>query len=201
MWDSQHISGTDTCRAFSPRGIAPGRKRDPHWYAVTVKPQHEKAVAQALTNKGFDPFVPMHLSRRRWSDRIKELELPLFPGYVFCHFVFQNRVPVVSTPGVNSIVAFGSEPAPVPDEEIAAIRTMLQSGWSVQPWPFLKVGQCVRIKHGPLEGLEGYLLREKDCWRVVVNVEILQRSVAVEIDRESLAAAAAFGAPRSSAAY
>lgn len=154
------------------------------WFALTVKPQHEKKAAWALRTKGLEEFLPLYRARRRWSDRVKEIELPLFPGYVFCRFSSQDRPPVLTTPGVISIVGFGSDPAAIPAAEIAAIRAMLGSGLPVQPWPFLKVGQFVRILEGPLSGLEGLLIREKDSCRVVLSIELLQRSVAVEVDRE-----------------
>ena len=159
---------------------------DPLWYALTVKPNHERAAAQALGSKGLETFLPLYRSRRRWSDRIKELELPLFAGYVFCRFKAAERAGILSTPGVNSVVGFGRRPAPVSDGEIAAVRTIVSSGLPVGPWPFLRVGQKVRIEAGPLCGVEGILTQVKDVWRVVVSVELLQRSVAAEVDRDVL---------------
>jgi transcription antitermination factor NusG len=156
----------------------------PAWFALTVKPQHERAVANSLQLKGLEDFVPLYRDRRRWSDRVKELELPLFPGYVFCRFTATHRSGVLATPGVRSIVGFGKAPAAVPQSEIEAIRAMIASGLPVGPWPFLKVGQTVRIERGALRGLEGILVQLKDAWRVVVSVPLLQRSVAVEIDRD-----------------
>jgi transcription antitermination factor NusG len=135
-----------------------------------------------------ESFVPLYLARRRWSDRIKELELPLFAGYVFCRFGGGERAKVLATPGVTSVVGFGNQPAPVTEEEIHAVRTMIASGLPVGPWPYLRVGERVRIEAGPLCGLEGILTQVKDVWRVVVSVELLQRSVAAEVDRDVLAA-------------
>jgi len=112
--------------------------------------------------------------------------LPLFPGYVFCRFCFRSRMAVLSIPSVNSIVSFGNRPAEVPEGEISGIKAMIASGLPVGPWPFVKVGQTVCIDRGPLEGLTGVLVREKDAWRVVLIVEMLRRSVAVEIDREMI---------------
>jgi len=155
-----------------------------NWFALTVKPQHEKAVAQALHIKGVEDFLPLYRDRRRWSDRFKEIELPLFAGYVFCRFVPRQRTTVVTTPGVRQIVGFGRTPAPVSDREIDSIRAMVSSGLPVAPWPFLRAGQTVLIEHGPLTGLEGVLLQLKDGWRVVVSVPLLQRSVSVEVDRD-----------------
>lgn len=156
------------------------------WYALTVKPNHERAVAQALVCKNLESFLPLYLTRRRWSDRIKELELPLFAGYVFCRFADGERTKALTTPGVTSVVGFGNRPAPVTEEEIHAVRTMLASGLPVGPWPYLRVGERVRIEAGPLRGLEGILTQVKDVWRVVVSVELLQRSVAAEVDRDVL---------------
>ena len=162
-----------------------------HWYAVTTKPRYESATARHLRNKGFDELAPVYRTRRRWSDRFKEVEQPLFPGYVFCNFTFAQRMQVLSTPGVTSIVGFGSQPAAVDDCEIAAVRSIVNSGARAWPWPYLKTGQRVRIEDGCLQGLTGTLVRENDCWRVVVNVELLQRAVMVEIDRDLLRAVAA----------
>ena len=128
-------------------------------------------------------FLPQYRDRRRWSDRIKLVELPLFSGYVFCRFSFDKRLVVLTTPGVRAIVGFGKTPSPIPDEEIDAVRAMVQSGLSVSPWPFLKEGQVVVIEGGPLRGLEGKLAKTTDALRVVVNVDLLQRSVAVTMDR------------------
>lgn len=170
-----------------------------HWFALTVRPQHEKSTARALSNQGLEGFLPLYLTRRRWSDRIKELELPLFAGYVFCRFAPEHRLGVLTTPGVTSIVGFGGAPVPVNDQEIAALQQTVASGLPVQPWPFLECGQRVRIERGPLRGLEAILVRSKDFWRVVLNVDLLRRSVAVEIDRDvisPLAVAASRGLKR-----
>lgn len=156
--------------------------RGPAWYALRVKPQHEKAVATALQTRGFEEFLPLHRSRRIWSDRIKELQLPLFAGYVFCRFEIEWKTQILRTPGVRSIVSFGKKPAAVRDSEIESVKTLVGSGLPLHPWPFLKVGQAIRIEHGPLRGVEGIVLELKDAWRVIVSVTLLQRSVAVEVD-------------------
>jgi len=158
-----------------------------NWYALTVKPRHERTAAQNLRQKGLEDFSPVYRSRRRWSDRIKELELQLFPGYVFCRFSYAERLQVLNTPGISSIVSFAKIPAPVEESEIVAVRTVLASGYPASPWPYVRAGQQVRIEDGCLAGLTGTVLREKDVCRVVVNVELLQRSVAVEIDRDAVA--------------
>jgi transcription antitermination factor NusG len=156
------------------------------WYALTTKPQHEKRAVQVLDFKGFQTFLPLHKSRRQWSDRKRTLDLPLFPGYVFCRFTPAQRSRVIASPNITSVVGVGRRPAPVADDEIQAIQTMVASGLPVEPWQYLQVGQRVRIDGGSLDGLTGLLVQEKNALRVVVNVSILQRSVAVEISRERL---------------
>lgn len=159
------------------------------WFALTVKPRHEKVAAQDLRSKGLEDFLPLYHARRCWSDRVKSVELPLFPGYLFCRFEsYKDRLKVLSTTSVISIISFGEELAPVEEAEIAAIQSLLRSGLPVEPWPFLRVGEPVRVESGPLTGLQGILSREKNVSRVVINVELLQRSVAVEIDRHRLSA-------------
>lgn len=156
------------------------------WYALTTKPRYERTTVQHLRNKGFDELAPAYRTRRRWSDRFKEIEQQLFPDYLFCSFTYEQRPRVLSTPGVISIVGFGKQPAPVADSEITAIRTMLASGLPLWPWPYLRVGLRVRIEEGCLKGLAGTLIRENDSLRVVVNVELLHRAVAIQIDRNLL---------------
>ena len=158
----------------------------PPWYALTVKPQHERAVSEQLSAKELESYLPLYTSRRRWSDRVKTLELPLFHGYVFCRFEVEDRRKVLSIPSVVSIVSFGGIPCPVREEEIELIKTLVGSGLEIMPWPVLRVGQRVRVCEGPLCDLEGILTREKGACRVVVNLDMFQRAVAVEIDRNFL---------------
>jgi transcription antitermination factor NusG len=145
--------------------------------------------ATVLAAKGYDPYLPTYRVRRRWSDRVVVSELPVFPGYVFCRFDVKKRLPILTTPGVVSLVGFGTEPAAISDSEIEAIQTVLASGLTAAPHPFLKEGQRIRVKSGALQGLEGILLKQKTEWRMVISVIMLQRSIAVEIDREWIAAA------------
>jgi len=130
--------------------------------------------------------MPLHRVRRRWSDRMKEIDTALFPGYIFCRFERQDRMRVLNSPGVESVVGFGKTDIPVDDAEITAVRRILASGRPLEPWPFLRVGQNVAIDSGPLAGLRGVVLRDQDAWRVVISVEALDRSIAVEVDREML---------------
>jgi len=130
--------------------------------------------------------VPWHNVRRRWSDRVKIIQQNLFSGYLFCRSEFNDRRLVLSQPGVESVVSFDRSPALIPDDQITAVRLALQSGLPVGPWPFLKTGQRVRIERGALAGLEGSLARDPGKWRVIVTVHALERSVAVEVDRDMI---------------
>jgi transcription antitermination factor NusG len=153
------------------------------WFAVRVKPQAERVVATVARYKGFDEFVPLYKARRRWSDRFKWIDLPLFPGYVFCRLKGESRLPILTIPGVLHFVGVGKVPVPIDDAEVAALQTAIQSGLWAEPWPFLDVGQRVRIEEGPLTGVEGLLIEVRKKQRVVVSVSLLKRSVAVEIER------------------
>ncbi len=167
-----------------PAGIGPDESTSPRvpWQALTVKHQHERAIESALAWKGFEAFAPMYRDRRQWSDRTKDIERPLFAGYVFCRFPAQARSVVLKTPAVACVVQFGASPAEVPEAEIDAIRAIVASRLPVRPWPHLKPGDPVRIERGPLRGVVGVLLKEKDALELIVSVEILQRSVAVRLD-------------------
>lgn len=154
-----------------------------YWFALSVKRNREKHVAEILRGKGYEEFLPLYRSRRRWSDRYKELELPLFPGYVFCRFEPARRLPVLTTPGVILVVGNGRAPMAVEDSEIEALKLVVSSRRQVQPWPYLQVGERVMIENGALAGLEGILQDVRKSCRIVVSVELLQRSVAVEVER------------------
>jgi transcription antitermination factor NusG len=165
--------------------LNPAREQG-RWYALTVRHQHERQTEKALRSRGLDTLVPLYRSRRQWSDRVQELELPLFTGYVLCRFAMGERIRILSTPGVASIVAFGGRPAPLEEAEIAGIEQLLDSKLALAPWPYLQVGDRVRVERGAMRGLEGTLLRTKDGLRLVISVELLQRSIAVELDQESV---------------
>jgi transcriptional antiterminator NusG len=152
------------------------------WFALQVRARRENMAAEHLRGKGFELFVPMHTRRQRWSDRVKEVEVPLFPGYLFCRLNPFDRLPVLKTPWVIQIVGYNRAPVPVDDLEIAAIQQIVASGLSSEPWPFLEIGARLRVESGPLRGLEGILAEFKGNHRLVVNVTLLRRSVAVEID-------------------
>lgn len=163
---------------------SPLREQDSDWHAIRVRPRWEKVVAEALRGKQYEEYLPLYRKRNRWSDRQKDVDLPLFPGYVFCRAKLSGRPPLVTTPGVIGILRFGNIPAIVSRQEIEAIRAVIQSGASAEPWPYLREGQRVRVNRGALAGVEGILIRTKSDWRVVLSVEVLCRSVAVEIYRE-----------------
>lgn len=152
------------------------------WYAIRTKSNCEKLVGNALESKGYEAFVPTYQVRRRWTDRVVDAVVPLFPGYLFCRFDAKQRVPIVSTPGVVSVVGFAHEPAPVGEVEIEAVKALLRSGLAIETCGFLREGQRVRIDRGALQGVEGILLKKKTEYRFIVSVPLLQRSVAVEID-------------------
>lgn len=159
------------------------------WFALNTKFRYEDYVAKQLSGKGYETFLPVYKCRRTWSDRIKQVELPLFPGYLFCRFDIANRLPILVTPGIIQIVGFGKTPIPVDDGEIAAIRTVVGADVDKEPWPFLQVGQTVRVEYGALRGVEGILLNVKGGHRLVLSVTLLQRSVAVEVDSAWVSAA------------
>jgi transcription antitermination factor NusG len=152
------------------------------WFALQVRTRHEIGVADYLSGKGYEWFLPLHRCRKRWSDRVREVESALFPGYLFCRFNPENRLPILQTPGVIQIVGFNPTPIPVSDDEIRAVQKLMASGIPNQPWPFLRVGDQVRIESGPLTGLEGILTEFKGRHRLVISITLLQRSVAAEID-------------------
>ena len=153
------------------------------WYAIRVRPRYEKQIAQALGSKGIASFLPLYSARRKWSDRIKDLELPLFDGYVFCQANLDQRMPVLTIPGVIHFIGIGKMPQPIERHEIEALRQIVGTGSVARPWPFLREGERVRIEDGPLRSIEGILTRVGDTDQVVVSVTLLQRSVAVPVNR------------------
>jgi len=166
---------------------------DRAWYAVCVKPRHEKVASAVMKNRGLNVFLPTRPARHNWSDRIKDIDVPLFPGYVFCHFGFAQRMAVLMTPSVTSIVSAGRQPVALSSEEIAAVQAIVASSRRVTPWPYLSAGQRVQVASGCLAGLCGIVLREKNAYKLVVSINLLQRSIAVEIDYRDLLPSLAAG--------
>lgn len=168
------------------------------WYALYLRHQHEKNVARSLSGKGYEVFLPLYTAVHRWKDRDKRLSLPLFPCYLFLQNPSERWQSILATPGVHSVVGFAKHPATIACAEIEAIQRVVGSCLKLEPHPFLQCGDRVRLRAGPLEGLEGLLLRKKSTWKLLVSVEILQRSVAVEVDAsmvEKIGARSAGAAP------
>lgn len=152
------------------------------WHALYTRHQHEKLVQQILNEKGFETFLPLYQARHRWKDRVKQVSVPLFPSYVFICGGLDRRLDIVTTTGFHSIVSEGDRAGVVTQGEIDAIRQLVDTHLRVEPHPFLNVGDRVRVKSGPLAGFEGILVRKKNQCRLVLSVELLQQSVATEVD-------------------
>ena len=158
---------------------------EPAWFAAYVTARHEKQVALQLERRGVQCFLPLYRSVRRWKDRRKELELPLFPSYVFVNIAIHDKLQVQCVPGVVQFVTFNGKPAPLPQTDIESLRQGL-TGIAVEPHPLLRVGRRVRVHSGAMTGVEGILIRKKDKCRVVITLELIQRSVAVEVDEADI---------------
>ncbi|TAM83879.1 MAG: UpxY family transcription antiterminator [Acidobacteria bacterium] len=156
------------------------------WYAVHTRHQHEKLVARTLANKGFEVFLPLYSEVRQWRDRTKMVELPLFSCYVFLRGDLDRRLAILTTPGVHGMVATAGKLAGIPEEEIQAVRSVIESRVNVEPHPFLNCGDLVRVKYGALGGLEGFLVRKKGQARLIISVTLLERSVAAEVDASAV---------------
>jgi transcription antitermination factor NusG len=171
-----------------PRAIAAyanGAYEEPRWYAAYTVTRHEKCVERQLTERRLECFLPLYRSLHRWKDRRKEVESALFPSYVFVRIALKDRLTVLRLPSVVHLVSCNGTPVEIPDSEIEALRR-LATNVSLAPWPYLNVGQQARICRGPLAGLEGFLVRIKDRFRVVLSVDLIMRSVAVEVDADDI---------------
>lgn len=164
-----------------------------NWFALQVRSRWEGTTAGLLRGKGLETLLPTYTTMRKWSDRFKVVESPLFPGYVFCRFDVHNRLPVLITPGVISVVGRGKTPIAVDDTEIFSIQAAIVSGVHIEPWPYVQIGERVRIKDDVLDGTEGILTSFKGSHRVIISVSLLRRSVALEIDRSRISP---LGSPR-----
>ncbi|MDP9054830.1 MAG: UpxY family transcription antiterminator [Acidobacteriota bacterium] len=149
-----------------------------------VKPRFEKSVSSLLRLKGFEEFTPLISQSQKWSDRIKIIELPLFPRYVFCRFSFEDRLAIFTTPGIVKIVGFGGAPTPVPDKEIDDLRAAMMAGTPLFNCEYMALGDRVRVTKGPLAGMEGFFVAARGRSRVVLSVHLLQRSVYAEVEME-----------------
>ncbi len=170
----------------NPIRVARASDTCPEWWAVYTRHQHEKTVADMLSWKGLEVFLPLYESRRRWKDRYKVLTLPLFPCYVFVRGGGNRRLQIVTTPGVHMILYRGEQVAAIPEGEIEAIRKTVEGNFRVEPHPYLKCGTKVRVKSGSMEGVEGVLVRQKNMYRMVLSVNMLAQSVAVEVDASNV---------------
>jgi len=152
------------------------------WYAVSVRPRHEKEVTRHLEYRGLNYFLPVYRSVRRWKDRRKELDMALFPGYVFVNLNLRDRLGVLQAPGVVQFVTFQGQPAALPDSEIRALESSMSAGLRPQPHPYLYQGRRVRVKRGLLAGAEGIMIRRKERFRLVLSIDLIMRSVMLEVD-------------------
>lgn len=169
--------------------VVPPQGRQPeNWYAIYTCPRHEKRVAEQVEQRSFPCFLPLYRSVRRWKDRRKELDLVLFPGYVFVRMALASKLRVLQLPGVVRLVSFNGQPVTLPTAEIEALQTRWSTELKAEPHPYLHAGDRVRVHNGPLRGLEGIILRRKDCCRVIFSIDLIMRSVAVEVDEADLEA-------------
>ena len=168
--------------AVAVAGSEGGSSTQGNWYALYTCPRHEKRVAEQIELRDISCFLPLYRSVRRWKDRRKELELALFPGYVFVHIALQDRLQVLQVPGAVRLVTFNGQPAALPEQEIECLRNRQSSFGTIEPHPYLCVGRRVRVRSGPLQGLEGIIRRSKDKCRVVFSLDLIMRSVAIEVD-------------------
>ncbi len=152
------------------------------WFAIWTRSRHEQVVKDQLERKGVGTFLPTITKWSRWKDRRKQIVWPLFPGYCFARFDAADRLPILKCSGVVSIVSFDGEPAPIPEPEIAGIRTLVESDLAYDPCPLINEGDMVEVAHGPLKGVVGRLVRKGSHARLVLAVELIGQGVSVEVD-------------------
>jgi transcription antitermination factor NusG len=153
------------------------------WYALQIRGRFEKLATKQLRDRGYDAYLPVFKSERRWSDRVKTVEKPLFSGYLFCKFDIEHKLPVLVVPGVLSIVGTGKVPATIPESQISSLQKIIASGMQCGPWPFVQNGQPISVARGPLAGVKGTVIEVKSSLRLILSLPLLHRSVAVEVDR------------------
>lgn len=187
------MSSAAGLQAIEGHGLSPDggvvqevRGAPAQWYAAYTRSRHEKVVAEALQQRTVEHFLPLYETVRKWKNGRFKVQLPLFPGYLFVHIALPDRLRVLQAPGVVRLVGFNGVPAPLPQAELEIIRSALSKGVEAEPHPYLRVGQRVRITSGPMEGLQGILLRRRGKPRVVVSVDLIMRSVALDIDAAQL---------------
>jgi transcription antitermination factor NusG len=170
-----------------PELAAPDINGTESWFALVTRPRHEKVASEALTGKGLETFLPLIQRRHQYGRRSREFDVPLFPGYLFCRFHASNRLPVVTTPGIVRIVGAGASPIPVSDIELLSLQIAMRERIPAHPHEFLPGGAKVAITKGPLAGIEGIVVKERDPLRMVVSIDLLQRSVLLEIPTDRVA--------------
>lgn len=156
------------------------------WFALQTEPRHEKKVAFFLKQKGYEVLLPMYRQKRRWAHRTVTMELPLFPGYVFCRFDSSVSGKAVSTPGVSRIVGFGGRPSDIPSDEIKSLQLLARSALLREPWTYIPDGTLVQVETGPLAGVKGVICVDDERRRLVISINLLQRSVAVQLDDNTM---------------
>ena len=157
-----------------------------HWYAVYTRANVEKRVAQQFAGHAVEHFLPQYESVRRWKDRRVRLQMPLFPGYLFVHLALQDRLHILQVPGVVRLVGFEGGPTPIPEKDLERVRVLLGEGWRAEPHPYLKTGRRARVVCGPLAGMEGIVMQRRNRSRLVLSFELLQRSIAIEVEQTDL---------------
>jgi transcription antitermination factor NusG len=185
MTEQQHYGN----QGPAPPGLDPLSLKitEPHWYAAYTNANHEKRVAVQLGERSVEHFLPVYESIRRWKDRRIKLELPLFPGYVFVRLALQDRLRVLQVPGLAKLVGFNGLPCALPESEIETMRTCVRhEAAAIAPHPYLQTGTRVRVKSGPLEGLEGFVTRRKGRLRLIISLDLISRSAAVEVEETDL---------------
>lgn len=180
MQEVSFQSPAHSCVSVNPKNL--------RWYAAYSCANHEKSIARQFELRSIESFLPLYEKPSRWKDRTVKLQLPLFPGYVFVRLAIEEKLRVLQVPGVVRLVGFKGHPVPLPDEEMQALREGLSDSLLAEPCPYLQVGRRVRVRSGALRGLEGILLKKKSGYRFVLSMELIQRSIAVEVDAADLEA-------------
>lgn len=184
--DTEQIAMIPTPAVLGVEPCLPVARLEALWYAVYTCANHEKRVADQLRDRCVEYFLPLYERERCWKDRCVKLQTPLFPGYVLVRIALRDRLRVLQTPGIVQLVGFGGRPAHLPEEDIQAIQNCLNQGLQVEPYPYLRAGRRVQVKRGPLQGLEGVIVRRKNQSRFVLSFDLLQRAVAIEMNAMDL---------------
>jgi transcription antitermination factor NusG len=177
----------DYCQSEVAADASQAQDARGNWFALSVNVRHEKVISELLRNKGFETFLPLYKRRHQYARRCREFELPLFPGYLFCHTNLTRRLPIMTTPGVIGFVGAGRTPIPVDNKEIGSLKKAVEAGVGMTPHHFWQSGEIGRISSGPLAGVEGVVIKSKQSMRLILCVTLLQRAVMLEIDSNCVA--------------